>query len=359
MSDDETHMRRALDLAEQGRGRTSPNPMVGCVITRNGEVLAEGYHAKAGGPHAEIVALDKVGDAEGATIYITLEPCTHHGKTPPCIDRVLAAKPARAVIAMTDPNPNVAGKGIKAMQDAGIEVEVGMCEDKAKKLNEVFIKFITTGMPFVISKVGMTLDGKIATRTGHSKWVTGEASRRKVHELRNVVDAILVGSRTVMLDDPSLTTRLDQDDTRDPTRIILDADEYLDETPKVFHMQSNAPTWVVVPEGRDFAHADDVLHVPTNAEGMDMVHLMRQLGAREITSVLIEGGGHTHGSAFEMDIVDKVMFFIAPKIIGGADAVTAVEGIGVESMDAAVMLEDWSVSIVGEDLLIEAYVKRN
>lgn len=352
-------MEQALALAEQVRGKTSPNPPVGCVVVRAGKVVGEGHTQPAGQAHAEVMALDSTGeDASGATVYVTLEPCCHQGRTGPCTDRLIAANPARVVVAMEDPNHLVGGEGLRLLREAGIAVDVGLYEQEATRLYEAYIKYITTRTPFVIAKVGMTMDGRIATRTGDSKWVTGEASRERVHALRNEVDAILVGSRTVMVDDPSLTTRTEATDTKDPIRIILDADDYLDETRKVFHQESNAPTWVVVPEGRTFDGADDVIHVPTSEGGMDMNHLMRQLGAREITSVLIEGGGSTHGSAFDAGIVDKVMFFVAPKIIGGAGAVSAVEGFGVETMAESVHIDDMRVESFGDDILISGYVRK-
>lgn len=357
-STDPKYMQRALELAARGKGRTSPNPMVGCVIVREGKIIGEDYHKRAGEPHAEILAIKAAGgDVKGATIYLNLEPCTHHGRTPPCVDVLLEKRPARVVVAMSDPNPKVSGEGIFRLREAGIDVEVGLFEEEARKLNEAFSKYITTGLPFVICKAAMTLDGKIATHTGQSQWVTSEESRRRVHQLRNEVDAILVGSRTVMLDDPSLTTRLETGEKHDPIRIILDADDYLDENRRVFDVESTAPTWVVLPETRECERADEVLHVRRGGEGFDMHHLMTVLGEREITSILIEGGGTTHASAFEAGIVDKVMFFVAPKIIGGRDAVTAVEGEGVEAMDEAILLERMTAEPIGEDLLIEAYVK--
>ena len=352
-------MRRALELAEQARGRTSPNPMVGCVVVRDGRVIGEGYHEKAGGPHAEVNAIAQAGDVAGATLYVTLEPCCCEGRTPPCTDLIIKHKPARVVVAMRDPSPQVSGEGISQLRDAGIQVDVGVLEEQARALNEVFCKYATTGMPFVIAKCGMSLDGKIATRTGDSRWVTGEASRRIVHELRNEMDAIMVGSRTVMLDDPSLTTRLDEGEIRDPVRIILDAGSYLDASPRVFHIDSNAPTWVAVPEGRNFGGADEVLHTPAGSGGLDIGLLMRELARREITSVLVEGGGTTLASAFEAGVVDKVLFFVAPKIIGGADAVTAVEGEGAARIEDAIELERMRAKPVGEDILIEAYVKKD
>lgn len=359
MDADETYMRRALDLAAKGRGRTSPNPMVGCVVVRNGDVVSEGFHEMAGGPHAEVNALRAAGDVSDATVYVSLEPCCHHGKTPPCVDLLREKRPKRLVAAMEDPNPRVSGQGIAALRDAGVDVTVGVLESEARRLNEAFIKYVTTGLPFVIAKVGMSLDGKIATRAGHSKWVTSEASRIKVHELRDAVDAILVGSRTVMLDDPSLTTRLPDRVGKDPVRVILDSEDYLDTNCKVFRNESNAPTWVAVAEARDVPCAAEVLTVGTRESGLDLMELMRHLGQREIVSVLIEGGGTTHASAFEAGVVDKVMFFIAPKIVGGRDAISAVEGEGVELMSDAVELTDMTVSKVGPDLLVEAYVKKS
>ncbi|MEA3365058.1 MAG: bifunctional diaminohydroxyphosphoribosylaminopyrimidine deaminase/5-amino-6-(5-phosphoribosylamino)uracil reductase RibD, partial [Candidatus Hydrogenedentes bacterium] len=206
-SADRKYMQRALELAAKAKGRTSPNPMVGCVIVRDGKIIGEDYHKRAGEPHAEILAIKAAGgDIKGATIYLNLEPCTHHGRTPPCVDVLLDKRPARVVVAMSDPNPKVSGEGIFRLREAGIDVDVGLFEEEARRLNEAFVKYITTGLPFVICKAAMTLDGKIATHTGQSQWVTCEESRCRVHQLRNEVDAILVGSRTVMLDNPSLTT---------------------------------------------------------------------------------------------------------------------------------------------------------
>ncbi|MBZ0172667.1 MAG: bifunctional diaminohydroxyphosphoribosylaminopyrimidine deaminase/5-amino-6-(5-phosphoribosylamino)uracil reductase RibD, partial [Phycisphaerales bacterium] len=321
---DVTFIRRALELAAKGKGRTSPNPVVGCVVVRDGKVIGEGYHERAGGSHAEINAIHNAGDdVAGSTIYVSLEPCCHHGRTAPCTEFLIEHKPARIVVALHDPNPKVCGEGIFALRQAGITVDVGVLEDEARQLNEAFFKYITRGMPFVIAKCGMSLDGKIATRTGDSKWITGDASRRMVHELRNEVDAILVGSRTVMMDDPSLTTRLEEGTKKDPVRVIVDAAEYLDADRRVFKIKSGAPTWVAVPDDRNFEGADEVLRIPAGKGGLDLALLMKELAAREIVSVLIEGGGTTLASAFESGIVDKVMFFIAPKIIGGHDAVTA------------------------------------
>lgn len=356
---DAKYMARALELAGLGRGRTSPNPMVGCVVVRGGAIIGEGWHERAGGPHAEVIALEKAGDITGATIYVNFEPCCHEGRTGPCTDLIISRKPARVVVAMQDPNPQVCGTGIQRLREAGIAVDVGVMETEARRLNEVFIKYIITGIPFVIAKCAMSLDGKIATRTGDSQWISGEASREIVHRLRNEVDAVLVGSRTVMLDDPSLTTRLAAEKTKDPIRIILDADSYLDPRARVFHTSSEAPTWVAVPDDRTFEGADDTIYIPRGRVGMDMRLLMLELGSREVTSVLIEGGGTTLASAFEGRIVDKLLFFVAPKIIGGRDAITAVEGDGVSRLSEAIELERMTAIPVGEDVLIEAYVKKD
>ncbi len=359
MPTDRDYMERALALAELAKGRTSPNPLVGCVVVKDDEIIGEGYHEKAGEPHAEVVALRDAGDVSDATVFVTLEPCCHEGRTPPCVDLLRERKPKRVIAAMEDPNPKVAGCGIEALREAGVDVSVGLLEDQARVQNEVFIKYITTGLPFVVAKCGMSLDGKIATRTGDSRWVTGEESRKQVHQIRNQVDAILVGSRTVMLDDPSLTTRLPQDNTKDPIRVILDSSEYLGSDRKVFTIESNAPTWIAVAEKREIEGVDEIIKVPTGSGGLDIEFLMRELARREVTSVLIEGGGTTLGSAFESGIVDKVMFFVAPKIIGGREAVSAVDGIGSEMMADAVQLERMQATAVGNDILIEAYVSKD
>lgn len=363
---DRRYMERALALAARGRGCTSPNPMVGCVLVRDGAVLGEGFHARAGEAHAEVAALEAArakanGAAEplvDATVYVTLEPCTIKGCTPPCVELFLRNQPARMVVAMADPNPRVSGAGIDRLRDAGIQVEVGLMEDEARRLNEVFVKHIRTGRPFVLAKCAMTLDGKIATRTGHSRWVTGEAARRRVHELRDDVDGILVGSRTVMLDDPSLTTRLENGRGKDPVRIVLDADECLDAGRRVFHLESDAPTWVAVTKDRDYPGADALLRMPLRDGGVDLAALMDELGARKVTSLMIEGGGTTLAAAFDAGIVDKVLFFVAPKIAGGREAVSPVEGLGCAAMDEAIALENMRAEPVGEDLLIEAYVRK-
>lgn len=332
--------------------------MVGCIVVKDGVVLGEGWHQAAGKAHAEVAACSDCGDADtrGATVYVTLEPCNHHGRTPPCVELLLKRKPARVVIAMADPNPQVLGGGATRLRDAGIRVDVGLLEDEARLLNEVYVKYSTTGMPFVTAKCAMTLDGKIATRAGHSRWVTGIEARRRVHEMRHAHDAILVGSRTLMLDNPGLTARL-PDKARQPVRIILDAGDYLSGDRAVFQGPRETHTWVATTADRSYPFADETLILPPGAGGVDMAALARTLGERGITSLLIEGGGATHASAFAAGIVDKVCFFVAPKIVGGAAAITPVEGEGVESLDDALHLEKMHAEAVGDDILLEGYVR--
>jgi len=353
---DRDYMERALTLARRARGRTSPNPLVGCVVVKNDCIIGEGFHASAGEPHAEVVALQEAGDVRDATVYITLEPCSRQGRTPPCVHLLIEYKPVRVITAMVDPNPRESGRGIQSLREAGIDVDVGLMEMEALLLNEAYTKYISSGLPFVIAKCGMSLDGKIATRGGDSRWVTGEDSRYRTHQIRDQVDAILVGSRTVMLDDPSLTTRRPNRENRNPVRVILDAGAGLDTDRTVFRTPADAATWIAATEKRDYPQADDVLEIPCGPGGVDMVGLMQELGRRKITSVLIEGGGSTLASAFAAGIVDKVMFFVAPKIIGGRNAVSAVEGLGAEKMSDALVLRDLSATAIGQDILIEAYV---
>ncbi|NPV73298.1 MAG: bifunctional diaminohydroxyphosphoribosylaminopyrimidine deaminase/5-amino-6-(5-phosphoribosylamino)uracil reductase RibD [Pelotomaculum sp.] len=362
--DDRYYMNMALELAARARGRTSPNPMVGAVLVKNGVVVGQGYHMKAGTPHAEIIALKEAGnEARGATLYVNLEPCCHYGRTGPCADAVIEAGVARVVAAMADPNPLVAGGGLKKIKEAGLEVTLGVMEDEARELNEAFIKYVTTRRPFVLAKAALSLDGKIAARTGRSKWITGPAARAYVHQLRDWYDAILVGIGTILADDPSLTARLPGGGGRDPVRVILDS---LARTPlnaRVIKQKSKAPTVIAVtagaPPGRVKAlqEAGAQVVVVNSGPRVDLPELMRILAEREITSVLIEGGAEVHGSAFAAGIVDKVAWFIAPKIIGGRDAPGPVGGEGVDDPGGALELERIKVSRLDQDICIEGYVK--
>ncbi len=362
---DEMYMREALRIARNAEGRTSPNPLVGAVIVRDGSIVAEGWHRKAGTPHAEVHALRMAGDlAKGATLYVTLEPCAHVGRTGPCAVAVRDAGIRRVVVAMGDPNPLVAGKGIQILRDAGVEVTVGVCEAEARQLNEVFLHWITTGRPFVVLKTAMTLDGKIATASGASKWITGEAARLRVHELRDRYDAILAGIGTALADDPSLTTRLPDRTGKNPVRIIVDSNARLPLTSNVV-TDGQAQTIVAVteaaPEERVAAlraHGVDVLTCGTGSH-VDLVQLMQELGRREIASVLVEGGGTVNFSLLAAGLVDKVHAFVAPKIVGGRTAKTPVEGEGFAQLADSVQLTQLTAESVGGDVLLTGYVERN
>ena len=362
---DEMFMREALRIARNAEGRTSPNPLVGAVIVRDGIIVAEGWHRKAGTPHAEVHALRMAGDlAKGATLYVTLEPCAHVGRTGPCAVAVRDAGIRRVVVAMSDPNPLVAGKGLQILRDAGIEVTVGVCETEARWLNEVFLHWITTGRPFVVLKTAMTLDGKIATASGASKWITGEAARLRVHELRDRYDAILAGIGTALADDPSLTTRLPDRTGKNPVRIIVDSNARLPLTSNVV-TDGQAQTIVAVteaaPEERVAAlraHGVDVLTCGTGSH-VDLVQLMQELGRREIASVLVEGGGTVNFSLLAAGLVDKVHAFVAPKIVGGRTAKTPVEGEGFAQLADSVQLTQLTAESVGGDVLLTGYVERN
>lgn len=363
-TESEKYMERALELAELGRGSVSPNPMVGAVIVKDGRVIAEGYHRSFGGPHAEVEALGAATeDVRGAVMYVTLEPCRHQGKTPPCTRAVIEAGIGKVVMAMEDPSAHVAGRGRAELIEAGIEVESGLMEDRAAKLNEAFVKFITTGLPFFIAKAAMTLDGKIATRTGNSQWITGEPARERVHALRAAVDAIMIGSGTVEADDPRLTTRTPSGSGRDAIRIVVDGDAKTSPNSRVFNRESSAPTLVVVkttaPAERKSALADagaDVIEIEPKDDKVDLAALAKELGERNIASVMIEGGGGLLAAAFEAGLIDKAIFFVAPMIVGGKDAPTPVEGAGFATVDEAIRLSDLSIEKIGADVLIEGMV---
>lgn len=357
------YMQMALDLAAKAKGRSSPNPMVGAVIVKDDKVVGQGYHHQAGTPHAEVHALNEAGFlAQDATMYVTLEPCSHYGKTPPCAYAVAKSGIKEVYVAMVDPNPQVAGRGIQVLRDAGVTVNVGLLGAEAKKLNEIFIKYITTGEPFVVLKSAVSLDGKIATRTGHSQWVTGEKARLKVHELRDTYDAILVGIGTVLADNPALTTRLPDRSGRDPVRIILDSRARIPMDAQVINENSRARTIIVTSEKAHFAKVGalrasgvEVWTLP-EADGMiDIKALLKEIGRQEITSLLIEGGSRVNASFLEAGLLDKVCWFIAPKFVGGHEAPGAIGGIGIQNMNQAPWLEEIEVSTLGEDIYIEGY----
>lgn len=354
-------MRRALRLA--ARGFTAPNPMVGAVLVKDGRVIGEGYHRRAGLPHAEVEALRQAGDkARGATLYVTLEPCSHWGRTPPCADALIEAGVRCVYAAMQDPNPLVSGKGFQRLREAGVEVYVGVLEEQARHLNEIFVKYHTTGMPFVTVKAAMSLDGKIATRTGDSKWITSEPARRLVHRLRARHDAILVGVDTVLRDDPLLTVRLPR--LREPLRrwrVVVDSRLRCSESAQVLKVE-DAPTLIATTASappdkvaRLRERGVEVEVLPALNGRVDLFALMQTLAQRGITGVLCEGGGTLIASLFASQLVDKVIFFYAPRLIGGKDAPTAVEGEGITNVCDSLSFDRVYWKKVGVDMMVQAY----
>ncbi|MEK6743232.1 MAG: bifunctional diaminohydroxyphosphoribosylaminopyrimidine deaminase/5-amino-6-(5-phosphoribosylamino)uracil reductase RibD [Nitrospirota bacterium] len=362
---DEKYMRIALRLAEKAAGRTSPNPMVGAVVVKNGRVIARGWHKKAGEPHAEVIALAKAGSsAKGATLYVTLEPCSHVNKrTPPCSPLVIQSGVKRVVIAMIDPNRKVSGGGIRAIRKAGIEVVTGVLEPEARLLNEAYIKFITKGVPFVTLKIAQTLDGRIATAKGDSKWITGAKAREEGHKLRDRNDAILVGINTVLKDDPALTARIP--DGRDPVRVIVDSRLSIPLNAKVLTQRSTAKTVVAALASAPRTKVNclqatgvEVLFVKSNRGRIDLPDLMKELGKQDIMSVLIEGGAEINASALKAGIVDKIVMFIAPTLMTGRDSLCSIGGSSPVKLDHAVKLSEVTAQFVGPDLKIEGYVMK-
>ena len=361
---DEEMMGRAIELAKNAAGRTSPNPLVGAVVVKDGRIVAEGWHRRAGTPHAEVHALNMAGElARGATVYVSLEPCAHYGRTGPCAEALVQAGVSRVVVAMTDPNPKVAGKGLAILREAGISVTVGVLEKEARELNEGFLKWITTGLPFVALKTAMSLDGKIATAGGESQWITNEASRLETHRLRDVYDGILIGINTALQDNPSLTTRLGDAPVKNPVRIVADSRARLPLDAKLL-TDGAAPTVVAVtaqaPEERvtRLRQAGAEIIVAGSGDRVDMVSLMEQLGGMKITSLLAEGGGSVNFALLQAGLVDRVYAFVAPKLLGGRSALTPVEGEGFEHLKDAVELENIHVRQLGEDVLVTGRVKR-
>ncbi len=358
---DENYMHEAIWLAKNAKGRTSPNPMVGAIIVKDGRIVGQGWHRMAGTEHAEVHALNMAGDfAKGSTVYVSLEPCAHYGRTGPCAEALVKAGVSRVVIAMEDPNPKVSGKGIKILRDAGIEVSTGVLKEEAEKLNEVFLKWIQTGIPYVALKTAMTLDGKIATVTGESQWITNEGSRLKCHELRDVYDGILVGIGTVLADNPSLTTRIPYG--KNPTRIVLDSSCRIPLDAKMLQ-DGEAPVIIAVTENADAERIKAVeaagakVIFAGSGPHVDLKLLLKKLGEMEICSLYVEGGSEVDFSFLEQGLVDRVYAFIAPIIVGGTDAKTPVGGKGFAHLKDAVRLRDIEYSTCSGDLLVTGRVQ--
>lgn len=362
MQEKEKYMQRVLELAAQGMGKTSPNPMVGCVVVKNGEVISEGFHEQYGGFHAERNALLKCGtEAEGADLYVNLEPCCHQGKTPPCTDIIIEKKIKRVFVGCRDSNPLVAGKGIKILEEHGIEVETGILEKECRALNEVFFHYIETGMPFVAMKYAMTLDGKIACETGDSKWVTGESARNKVQQLRNQYRGIMAGIGTVLADNPMLNCRIPQG--RNPIRIICDSQVRIPENSQIVTTAPEQETILAYCQGDSEKIARlkqqglHMLPVSKNKQGqLNLKELMQKLAEQKIDSILLEGGGTLNASMLSEQLVQRVYAFIAPKLVAGATAKSPIEGNGIEKMQDAIKLQNVETIIYGEDICITGRV---
>lgn len=367
MQKKEEYMRRALELARKGEGHTSPNPMVGCVVVKDGRIISEGYHEKYGEFHAERNALTRcTEDTAGADLYVTLEPCCHQGKTPPCTDIIIEKKIARVFVGSMDSNPLVAGKGVQILRDHGIYVETGILDAECRKLNEVFYHYIATKTPFVVMKYAMTLDGKIACATGDSKWVTGEIARTQVHRMRGRYRGIMVGIGTVLADDPMLNCRVEGG--VDPVRIICDSNLHIPTESQIVKTASDIETIVACSQEaleserkqekiRRLKEAGIQIIGTEGAHGVNLVELMKKLGGQNIDSILLEGGGTLNASALEDGIVNKVYAYIAGKLIGGMDARSPVEGMGIDRMVDAITLQNVEIEKLGDDFCIVGYVK--
>lgn len=365
LSYDEKYMRLAMQLAGNAIGRTSPNPLVGAVIVKDNRVVGCGWHRKAGTPHAEVHALNQAGElAQGADVYVTLEPCAHYGKTPPCSKALVEAKVKNVYGGLLDVNPKVAGKGFKILEDAGIHVEYGFLQDELRKQNEVFFKWIEHKKPFIVLKAAMTLDGKIATATGQSKWITNETSRAYGYKLRDIYDGIMVGINTVIEDNPMLTARVDGG--KNPIRIVVDSSLKIDINANVVQDKS-AKTIVATTDKADKdkilklqAQDVDVIVVDKDEnDKVDIEKLLDILGQQNICSILVEGGATLSGSFVAKKSVDKVYFFIAPKIVGGKEAKTPVAGIGILNLQEALALKDIQIEKLEEDILIIGRVDKD
>ncbi len=367
MNSDIEYMRLAIKEAEKGLGRTSPNPSVGAVIVRDNQILGQGYHRRAGTPHAEVNALtdalDKGKGCVGATIYVTLEPCNHTGRTPPCTQAILAAGLSRVVIGLADPNP-VASGGADFLQSQGVEVSVGILEQECRQLNYPFLKHSVSGLPWVVMKAGMSLDGKISRRQGEGGAITGTEAKKRVHQLRDQLDAILIGSGTALIDDPSLTTRLEEEGGRDPLRVILDSQLQLSPKARMLTQQSTAATWIFCDHNgseqkqKELEQAGAVVHrVESDQDGgLDLDQVLRCLGQADITSVLVEGGATVHGSFLRKKLVDQMYLFTAPYFIG-EQGTALLSGYSLGERETALRLENQTTETVGRDTLLQGLLR--
>ena len=364
MNQDKQYMARALELAKKGAGRTSPNPMVGAVIVKDGQIIGEGYHHVYGGPHAERDAMANcTKDPAGADMYVTLEPCCHYGKQPPCTEAIIEAGIRRVVVGSSDPNPLVSGKGLEILRAHGIQTESGILEEDCLKLNEVFFWYIQTGLPFVVLKYAMTMDGKIAAYTGKSQWITGEAARRRVHEDRNRYSAIMTGIGTVLADDPMLTCRIENG--KNPVRIICDSRLQIPEKSRIVQTSEEVPTIIATcctdkERQRPYVSAGcQIMEIEEKDGHLNLGALMEALGKAKIDSVYVEGGSELSWAVLGSGMVNRVHAYISPKILGGVQAKTPVGGLGFASPDEAVILKNSTVTPLGDDFLIESEAKRS
>jgi diaminohydroxyphosphoribosylaminopyrimidine deaminase / 5-amino-6-(5-phosphoribosylamino)uracil reductase len=361
------HMECALSLARLAVGYTSPNPAVGAVVIKDGFVVGMGYTRPAGSDHAEVTALRQAGDrAQRASMYVTLEPCPHYGRTPPCTEAIIEAGVSEVNVALIDPNPLVCGRGVNRLNEKGIKTHVGMCQQEAYDINEAYIKHVTTGLPFVVAKFAMSLDGKIATKTGDSKWITKEETRKYAHGLRHTADAIMVGINTVLADDPHLTARgcggRGGVGKKQPLRLVVDSKGKVPLTARVFEPPGEALVAVAAPfdparKEKLVEAGAEVVELPAKDESVDIAEFLRFLGRRKVASILVEGGGRLLGTLFDEDLVDKVMAFISPIIIGGRKAVS-VQGSGVENVAQALRLKRVDFKSLGDDILVSGYVEK-
>ncbi|MGI6065595.1 MAG: bifunctional diaminohydroxyphosphoribosylaminopyrimidine deaminase/5-amino-6-(5-phosphoribosylamino)uracil reductase RibD [Bacillota bacterium] len=358
---DELFMKKALELARLAEGWTSPNPMVGAIVVRDGRIIGQGYHQRAGTPHAEVHALRMAGkEAKGSTLYVTLEPCCHYGRTPPCVDTILEAQVARVVTAMEDPNPKVAGGGLKKLRQNGVEITTGVLENEARVLNEIFLKSITAALPYIAVKSALTLDGKIATKTGSSRWITGHEARLKAHRLRHIHDGVLVGIGTILADNPQLTVRIPGETLKNPVRIVIDSSLRITPDAQVLN-QSQAPTLIYTarPAAEKMeklkSQGVKVIKCPGPDGQVDLKEALKDMFQRGISSILVEGGAGINGTLLDQKLIDKMYVFYAPKVIGSHLAPGMFAGSGVSDMQDAVLLDKTSVEIIGPDVLISGY----